>query len=111
MRSFFIVFIILLTGCGAINNTQRTAIRQLYRDGIVEDTSYIYSLPYQKGAAYRVVQGYYSAFTHKNRVAVDFKMKPGTKILAARKGVVVRLQEENNKGGWSKRYRHMLIFW
>jgi murein DD-endopeptidase MepM/ murein hydrolase activator NlpD len=32
-------------------------------------------------------------------------MKKGTKILAARDGVVVRVKKDGNKGGWSKKYR------
>ena len=110
MKLIFTFFIVVLTGCAASNNAERTAIRQLYRAAGEQDTSYIYSLPYEKGAAYRVVQGYYSSFTHKNRVAVDFKMKPGTKILAARNGVVIRAQETNNKGGWSRKYRQHANF-
>ena len=32
-------------------------------------------------------------------------MKKGTKIYAARDGVVVRVKQDGNKGGWSKKYR------
>jgi murein DD-endopeptidase MepM/ murein hydrolase activator NlpD len=52
-----------------------------------------------------VVQGYFSHFSHKERAALDFKMKRGTKILAARDGVVVRVKEDGNKGGLNKKYR------
>ncbi len=106
----YVVFILLLTGCVASKDPQRSEIRRLYKHAEKEDSSYVYALPYEKGAAYRVVQGYYGAFTHKNRVAVDFKMKPGTKILAARGGVVVRAEGTNNKGGWSRKFRKYANF-
>ena len=32
-------------------------------------------------------------------------MKKGTKICAARDGVVIRLKEDGNKGGWNRKYR------
>ena len=32
-------------------------------------------------------------------------MNRGTKITAARDGVVVRVKEDSDKGGWSKKYR------
>jgi murein DD-endopeptidase MepM/ murein hydrolase activator NlpD len=37
-------------------------------------------------------------FSHKERAALDFKMKRGTKILAARDGVVVRIKEDGQQG-------------
>ncbi|MEJ7673571.1 MAG: M23 family metallopeptidase [Chitinophagaceae bacterium] len=55
-----------------------------------------------EGSTHRVVQGYYSSYSHKNRAALDFKMKPGTNIYAARDGVVIRMTEENDRGGLKK---------
>ena len=68
------------------------------------DTSYIYSLPYAKGASHFLLQGYNSRFSHKGRMALDFKMKKGTPVLAARGGVVVRAEGRFTKGGVSKKY-------
>jgi len=51
------------------------------------------------------VQGYFSKYTHKNRAALDFKMKIGTKICAARAGKVVRMKEDGDKGGSKAKYR------
>lgn len=70
-----------------------------------DDTSYVYSLPYEKGRSFFIVQGYFGVFSHKERAALDFKMKRGTKICAARGGVVVRIKEDSDKGGWNKKYR------
>ena len=94
-----------ITGCAVSKNPQRTQIRQLQKGVIKEDTSFVYSLPYEKGKKHLLVQGYFSHFSHKERAALDFKMKKGTLVLAARGGVVVRVKEDGNKGGWNKKYR------
>jgi murein DD-endopeptidase MepM/ murein hydrolase activator NlpD len=65
----------------------------------------VYQLPFENGMAYRVVQGYFSPFSHKNRAAIDFKMKRGSRICAARDGVVVRVKEDGDRGGWNRKYR------
>ncbi|MEP6846892.1 MAG: M23 family metallopeptidase [Panacibacter sp.] len=72
---------------------------------ITEDTSYVYSLPYARGTSHLLIQGYFSSFSHKNRAALDFKMKPGTEVYAARDGIVIRLEEQHDKGGRNKKYR------
>lgn len=72
---------------------------------LVDDTSYVYSLPFETGKRYRMIQGYFSSFSHRERAAIDFRMKRGTKIAAARGGVVVRLKEDGTKGGLNRKYR------
>ena len=104
------ISIIFLAGCAASRDARRKEIRLLQKGKIKEDSSFIYALPYEKGSSHLLIQGYYSAFSHKNRAALDFKMKRGTKILAARDGVVVRSREDNNKGGWNKKYRQFANF-
>ncbi len=95
----------LITSCSVSKDPQRKMIRDLQSGKVTEDTSYIYALPYPEGKSYRVIQGYFSRFSHKNRAALDFKMKKGTEIAAARDGVVIRLQESNTKGGWNRKFR------
>ena len=85
-----------LTGCVATNSPQQRAVKNLQKGRIKEDTSYVYALPYVPGTSHFIVQGYYSAYSHKNRAAIDFKMKRGTKILSARDGVVVRVKEDGS---------------
>jgi murein DD-endopeptidase MepM/ murein hydrolase activator NlpD len=68
------------------------------------DSSYIYSLPYPQGDKHLLVQGYNSWFSHKGRLGLDFKMKTGSPILAARSGVVIRVQEGFKTGGANKKY-------
>jgi murein DD-endopeptidase MepM/ murein hydrolase activator NlpD len=101
----YLFLLLVVTGCAVSNNPQRRQFLQLQKGKIKEDTSYLYSLPYNKNETHRLVQGYFSHFSHKERAALDFKMKRGTPVLAARGGVVVRVKEDGNKGGWNKKYR------
>lgn len=111
MRKFLPLLIIvsLFSGswisCRMNKEAQKSTAKLLQKGRIEEDTSYIYSLPYESGRSHLVVQGYYSAYTHRNRVAIDFKMKKGTKICAARGGVVVRMNETGSRGGLKSKYR------
>ena len=77
---------------------------RLQRGAIKEDTSYIYALPYEEGESYLLTQAYFGSFTHKERIALDFTMKKGTKVCAARDGVVIRLKEDGVKGGYNRKY-------
>lgn len=103
--SLSFLVIVLLSGCYVSKNPMRDEAKRLQKGRVKEDTSYIYGLPYEEGKAYYMVQGYFSAFTHKERAALDFKMKRGTKICAARDGVVVRLKEDGDRGGLKRKYR------
>ena len=94
----FAAAVVYLCSCAVSNNPQRTTIRQLQKGIITDDTSFIYHLPYEKNTKHLLVQGYFSKYSHKNRAALDFKMKRGTTICAAREGVVVRVKEDGNKG-------------
>jgi murein DD-endopeptidase MepM/ murein hydrolase activator NlpD len=64
----------------------------------------VYNLPYQKGKAYLLVQGYNSSFSHRGRLGLDFKMKRGTPVHAARNGVVSYMEERFSEGGVNKKY-------
>lgn len=94
-----------MSGCTVSNNPQRKEIKQLQKGYIKDDTSFVYHLPYKKNDKHMLVQGYFSKYSHKNRAALDFKMKKGTAVTAARDGIVVRVKEDGNKGGWNKKYR------
>lgn len=105
MRILVWLGLIVLSGCAVSNNPLRKEIKLLRKGIIKDDTSYVYSLPYEKGKSYWLVQGYFSHYTHKERAALDFKMKRGTKIYAARGGIVVRAKEDGDRGGLNKKYR------
>lgn len=100
-----VILIVACTSCSVSKDPQRTTARLLQKGKLKEDTSWIYRLPYKEGTSHWVIQGYFSRFSHKNRAALDFKMKKGTAVYAARDGVVIRMVENNNKGGLNKKNR------
>ncbi|MBL7970665.1 MAG: M23 family metallopeptidase [Prolixibacteraceae bacterium] len=65
----------------------------------VDDTSFIYSLPYPHGAKHLLIQGSNSHYSHKDELSLDFKMSSGSKICAARSGKVIAAKFTSNKGG------------
>lgn len=70
--------------------------------------SYVYILPYEEGKQYPMEQGYGGKFSHymEGRThALDFTMEEGSKICAAREGVVVDVKEDSNKGGKTIKYK------
>ncbi len=104
-KFLFIPVVIFLASCSVSNNPIRKDVRRLQRGAITEDTSYVYALPWKKGKAFRLTQGYFGSFTHKERIALDIGMPSGTKVCAARDGVVIRLKEDSDRGGFNKKYR------
>ena len=100
-----LIVLLVFASCSVSNNPLRKQIKLLQKGEINDDTSYVYSLPYEEGAVHRVVQGYFGPLSHKERAALDFKMKRGTKIVAARGGIVVRAKEDGDRGGWNKKFR------
>lgn len=82
----------------------RSEIRDLKAGKVETDTSFIYTLPWQKGEKHFLAQAYLSSLSHKGEIALDFKMKKGTKICAARSGVVVSLREDSDRGGLKPEY-------
>ena len=105
MKFPVLIFCCCLVGCAVSNNPLRKEVKQLQKGKIKDDTSFVYSLPYEGGESHLIVQGYFGIFSHKERAALDFKMKRGTNILAVRDGVVIRVKEDGSKGGWSRKYR------
>ena len=102
---WFLMSAVFVSSCTVSNNPMRREVRLLQKGITREDTSYIYALPYEEGKSYYMVQGYFSSFTHKERAALDFKMKRGSKICAAREGVVIRIKEDGDRGGLKRKYR------
>jgi murein DD-endopeptidase MepM/ murein hydrolase activator NlpD len=90
---YFLMFV--LTGCSLQKNS---AVNEMKQEG------FVYYLPYLKGKSYMLAQGYLSTLSHKGEIALDFKMKKGTKICAARDGVVVATREDSKQGGYKTKY-------
>ncbi len=88
--------LVLISSCGVQHRLQNGEADN--------DNSYIYRLPYPEGKSFLLVQGYNSSFSHKGRLALDFKMKKGSPIHAARGGIVTSVEEGFTKGGVSKKY-------
>jgi len=105
MMKFIPWLSLLVIGCSVSKNPLRKEVKALQKGTIRDDSSFVYALPYENRTSHLLIQGYFSHFSHKERAALDFKMKRGTKILAARDGVVVRVKEDGNKGGLNKKYR------
>ena len=80
----------------------------------IHDDDYVYRLPYANGKSYRVIQSYGSRFSHTGleQFAIDFLMREGTPVHAARDGVVARLEESNSIGCWEDgcgRYANFVV--
>jgi murein DD-endopeptidase MepM/ murein hydrolase activator NlpD len=99
------LLILSLAGCAVSKDPQRKEIKMLQKGIMKDDSSFVYRLPFESDQSHLLVQGYFSRYSHKNRAALDFKMKRGTNICAARSGIVIRVKEDGNKGGWNKKYR------
>ncbi|HMI79709.1 MAG TPA: M23 family metallopeptidase [Ferruginibacter sp.] len=106
-KYFFVLFacVVSLTNCYVSKDPQRAEIKKLQKGIIKDDSSFVYQLPYEAGESHLLVQGYFSRYSHRNRAALDFKMKRGTKICAVRTGVVIRVKEDGDRGGWNRKYR------
>jgi len=76
-------------------------------------SEHIYQLPFEKGKKIWLMQGYNGTFSHKNKYALDFRLRKGKKIYAARGGVVSKVVQHHNEGGPHKKYlskgNHVII--
>ena len=87
---------------GRKNRRWKYSYKYVYHKGDYQNTwhndAYIYNLPYEDGQNFKLSQGYNGKVTHRGKDALDFSMPKGTKICAAREGVVVELKEDSNRG-------------
>jgi len=108
-------FIFLLITCVFTATAQLTdkEIYDLKGGRVKPDNSFIYSLPYAKGSKFLLIQAYNSKMSHKNEISLDFKMKKGSKICAARAGVVIAVKADSDVGGLKDEYlsegNHIII--
>jgi murein DD-endopeptidase MepM/ murein hydrolase activator NlpD len=93
-------FVLLCLLAPIISFSQEEYSNRQLKDGKFKaDSSYIYTLPFEHKKKVLLVQGYESMFSHKGEKALDFKVKTGTKICAAREGVVTATRKDSDKGG------------
>lgn len=100
MKEFLWLCTLVLSSCSLLQNNEVLYRRSLSLPG----TAFVYALPFAKGTSHWVVQGYYSRFSHRGDFAIDFKMRKGTPVYAARDGVVVLVRQEETQGGIAKKY-------
>ena len=98
MKYFFFISISFLNVYGCIAQ-QQYSIHDLKSGKFKEDSSYIYLLPFENKKKVFLIQAYYSKMSHKEELALDFKVKKKTKICAARDGVVIAARGDSDKGG------------
>jgi hypothetical protein len=88
-------------------------IRNLKTGKVKGDSSYVYWLPFEKGTKHLFVQGANSKFSHIDELSFDFKMAKGSKICAARDGIVIATKSDSDKGGLKDEYlddgNHIII--
>lgn len=75
------------------------SINDLKNGKFKEDSSFIYNLPFKNKKKVFLIQAYESKMSHKGERALDFKIKNGTTICAAREGIVSAARKDSDKGG------------
>ena len=75
--------------------------------GTKHDDTYRYRLPYEQGRSFKVLQTFGGTFSHhgESHYAVDFAMPEGSRVYAAREGLVVAIQSSSSTGGPDKSFR------
>lgn len=56
-----------------------------------------YDLPFPTSKSYSIYQGYNGKFSHQNKNALDFDMPIGSKVLAIRKGIIIKVVDKYNR--------------
>lgn len=93
-----LLFFLLFTQLVADAQRQYT-VNELKNGKFNDDSSHIYSLPFEDRKKVFLVQGYESLFSHRGEKALDFKVRTGTKICAARGGVVTAVRKDSDRRG------------
>lgn len=75
------------------------SVNDLKNGKFKDDSSYVYTLPFEHKKKVFLVQGYESMFSHKGEKALDFKIKKSTKVCAAREGIVTAVRKDSDKRG------------
>lgn len=96
MKTLILFLLIPFTGAAQ----RQYSVSELKDGKFKDDSSYIYTLPFEHKKKVFLVQGYESVlFSHKGEKALDFKVKVGTKVCAARAGVVFAMRSDSDKKG------------
>lgn len=110
---FFLAASLLCRSFFSFSQLSDAEIRDLKAGRANPDKSHVYSLPFAKGDRFLLVQAYNSKMSHTNEISLDFKMKKGSKVCAARGGVVTAIKEDSDEGGLKDDYlskgNHIII--
>lgn len=98
MQIFFIL-ILFLFSASCFAQTTEYSTHDLKAGKFTVDSSPVYLLPFENNKKVFLIQAYESKMSHKGERALDFKVKKGTKICAARDGVVIAAREDSDEGG------------
>jgi len=98
MKYFFVISISFFNVYCCLAQ-QQYSIQDLKSGKFIEDSSYIYSLPFENSKKVFLIQAYDSKMSHKGEIALDFKVKKRTKVCAAREGVVTGARGDSDEGG------------
>lgn len=92
MRNCFFIFILLPCCCFSQKELREP------------EHKYIYDLPFEAGKTVLIMQGYNGKFSHVDKYALDFRLRKGKLVCAARGGSVLKVIEHNNVGGANIKY-------
>ncbi|NII28107.1 M23 family metallopeptidase [Pseudoflavitalea sp. X16] len=95
----FISSIFLLSSLPCLAQLSDREVMDLKSGRRKDDTSYVYWLPYEESKSFLLIQASNSKMSHKEELSLDFKMKKGSKICAAREGIVTQARGDSDKGG------------
>ncbi len=72
-----------------------------------ESSKLILALPFKEGKTRIVTQGYFGKYSHQGEHALDFRLRKGEAVFAAREGIVYDLKEDEDRNFWKgiKSYR------
>ena len=82
-----------------VHSQDQYSVHDLKNGKFREDSSYIYTLPFKPEKKVFLIQAYEGMFSHKGEKALDFKVKTGTKVCAARGGIVTAVRKDSDKRG------------
>ncbi len=113
MKAFSFFFALCLFTFSAVAQLTDREIYDLKAGRVKPDNSYVYYLPFAKGSKFLLIQAYNSKMSHTQELSLDFKMSPGSKICAAREGIVIATREDSDVGGLNSSYlndgNHIII--
>ena len=93
---------ILLTQISPENGSREYSYNLNYRlyqgDPSAKNTG-TYRFPFESGNSFQITNGFFGARAHKDKHAVDLPMPAGTRITAARGGLVASVKEDSGVGG------------